>query len=60
VLSRGPEVVGRIIKRCWIIERDNAATVRQYALNADTGGYQLSPGGTPTLDRLLASVPAIS
>lgn len=70
VLSRGSEVVDRIIKkaeyaaaripRYWIIEADDATTVRQYALNTDTGGYQLSPAGTRSLDYLLTRVPDIS
>ncbi|XVV12601.1 Uma2 family endonuclease [Actinoplanes sp. CA-131856] len=69
VLSRGSEVVDRIIKKAeyaeatiphyWIVERDNATTVRQYVLNADTGGYQLGPDGTQTLDLLLTAVPSI-
>ncbi|MGC4855992.1 Uma2 family endonuclease [Micromonospora sp. DT4] len=55
VLSRESEVIDRIIKKAeyararipcyWIVERDNGATVRQYALDVDTGAYQLSPGG---------------
>jgi Uma2 family endonuclease len=70
VLSKGSEVVDRIIKkaeyaearipRYWIIERDDTTTVRQYALNADTGGYQLGPAGTRSLDHLLTIVPDIS
>ncbi|MCM4081827.1 Uma2 family endonuclease [Paractinoplanes hotanensis] len=70
VLSRGSEVVDRIIKkaeyagaripRYWIVERDNATMVRQYVLSADTGGYQLGPAGTRSLDHLLTVVPDIS
>ncbi|MFC7530216.1 Uma2 family endonuclease [Actinoplanes sp. GCM10030250] len=70
VLSRGSEVVDRIIKkaeyaaaripRYWIVERDNSTAVRQYALNTDTGGYQLSPAEKRSLDHLLTGVPDIS